>query len=108
MARLSDDYEKFAGRNVVILAIGPNDSEEFQRFWENENIPFIGLRDLEHKIGRLYKQEVNLFKLGRMPLNCVVDAIGDIRYAHYGNSMSNIPSNETLLDVIDQLNAASV
>src|SRR5688500_19994112 len=57
---------------------------------------------------RLYKQEVNLFKFGRMPLNCVVDAKGHIRYAHYGNSMSNIPANETLLDVIDKLNAASV
>lgn len=108
MARLRDDYQTFAERNVVIFAIGPNDPKEFQRFWENENIPFIGLPDLEHKIGRLYKQEVNLLKLGRMPLNCVVDAKGHIRYAHYGNSMSNIPSSETLLDVIDKLNTASV
>jgi peroxiredoxin Q/BCP len=55
----------------------------------------------------MYKQEVNLFKWGRMPLNCVVDARGYIRYAHYGKSMSDIPSNEELLHVIDQLNAAS-
>jgi len=93
---------------VVILATGPNELEEFQRFWSQETIPFIGLPDPEHKIARLYKQEVNLFKLGRMPLTCVVDARGHIRYAHYGNSMSNIPANETLLDVIDKLNAASV
>ena len=108
MARLRDEHQKFAERGAVILAIGPNDLEEFQRYWNKENIPFIGLSDPEHTIARLYKQEVNLFKLGRMPLNCVVDAKGHIRYAHYGNSMSNIPSNETLLDVIDQLNAASV
>ena len=55
----------------------------------------------------MYKQEVNLFKLGRMPLNCVVDGKGYIRYVRYGNSMSDIPSNEELLHVIDQLNAAS-
>jgi peroxiredoxin len=90
------------------LAIGPNDLAEFQRFWKNENIPFIGPPDPEHKVARLYKQEVNLFKWGRMPLNCVLDAKGDIRYSHYGNSMSNIPANETLLDVIDKLNATSV
>jgi peroxiredoxin Q/BCP len=54
-----------------------------------------------------YKQEVNLFKLGRMPLVTVVDADGLIRYAHYGASMSDIPSNAELLDVIDRLNAAS-
>ena len=108
MARLRDEHQKFAERNVVILAIGPNESEEFQRYWNKENIPFIGLPDPEHKIARLYKQEVNLFKLGRMPLNYVLDDNGHIRYAHYGNSMSNIPSNDTLLDVIDKLNAASV
>jgi peroxiredoxin len=108
LARLRDEYQKFAERSVVILAIGPNETEEFQRYWSKENIPFIGLPDPEHKIARLYKQEVNLFKLGRMPLNCVVDAKGHIRYAHYGNSMSNIPANETLLHVIDKLNAASV
>jgi peroxiredoxin Q/BCP len=55
----------------------------------------------------MYKQEVNLFKLGRMPLNCVIDPKGYIRFVHYGNSMSDIPSNEELLNVIDELNAAS-
>ena len=108
MARLRDEYQKFVERGVIILAIGPDELVEFQRYWSKENIPFIGLPDPKHKIARLYKQEVNLFKLGRMPLNCVVDAKGHIRYAHYGNSMSNIPANETLLDVIDKLNAASV
>ena len=43
-----------------------------------------------------------------MPLNCVLDAKGYIRYAHYGNSMSNINANVILLEVIDKLNAASV
>ena len=76
--------------------------------YENENLPFTGLPDPEHTIARQYKQEVNLFKWGRMPLNCIVDAKGYIRYAHYGSSMSDIPANEVLLDVIDRLNAASV
>ena len=56
---------------------------------------------------RAYRQEVNLFKLGRMPLNCVIDANGYVRFAHYGKSMSDIPSNDALLHVIDELNAAS-
>jgi peroxiredoxin Q/BCP len=55
----------------------------------------------------MYRQEVNLFKLGRMPLNCVIDSKGYVRFAHYGNSMADIPSNEELLHVIDELNAAS-
>ena len=91
----------------MILAVGPNASAAFEQYWQNEKIPFIGLPDLNHSVARMYKQEVNLFKWGRMPLNCVVDARGYIRYAHYGNSMSDIPSNEELLQVIDELNGSS-
>lgn len=107
MARLRDDYEKFISRGVEILAIGPNPVSVFQKYWRTENIPFIGLPDPDHRVARQYRQEVNLFRLGRMPLNCVVDANGFIRYAHYGASMQDIPSNEELLQVIDELNKSS-
>ena len=107
MARLRDGYEEFTSRGAEILAIGPNSLEAFEQYWQKERIPFIGLPDADHRIARMYKQEVNLFKLGRMPLNCVVDRKGYIRYAHYGASMQDIPLNEELLHVIDELNAAS-
>jgi len=107
LARLRDEHEKFTDRNVLILAVGPNTSAAFKQYWQNEKIPFIGLPDPKHSVARMYRQEVNLFKLGRMPLNCVVDGRGYIRYAHYGNSMSDIPSNEELLQVIDELDASS-
>ena len=94
-------------RDSVVLAIGPDDPATFRRYWSNENIPFIGLPDPDHNVARLYRQEVNLFKLGRMPLNCVVDRKGNIRYVHYGTSMRDIPSNEELLHVIDELNESS-
>jgi len=55
----------------------------------------------------MYRQEVNIFKLGRMPLNCIIDIKGYVRYAHYGNSMRDIPSNAELFRVIDELNKAS-
>jgi len=92
---------------VEILAVGPDSRPVFQQFWRNEKIPFIGLPDPDHTVARTYRQEVNLFKLGRMPLNCIIDANGYVRFAHYGKSMSDIPSNDALLHVIDELNAAS-
>jgi len=107
LARLRDDYEKFINRNVVVLAIGPNSPTAFEQYWENENISFIGLPDTDHAVARMYRQEVNLFKLGRMPLNCIIDRNGYIRFAHYGSSMSDIPSTEELFHVIDELNKAS-
>ena len=92
---------------MEILAVGPNPPATFRQYWQNEQIPFIGLPDPDHRVARQYRQEVNLFRLGRMPLNCVVDAKGLIRYARYGASMKDIPSNEELLQVIDELNKAS-
>jgi peroxiredoxin Q/BCP len=107
LARLRDEYEQFTRRGAAILAVGPNSRATFEQYWRRENIPFTGLPDEDHAVARTYRQEVNLFKLGRMPLNCIVDREGYIRYAHYGASMRDIPSNAELLRVIDELNAAS-
>ena len=87
--------------------MGPNNSETFRRFWGNERIQFVGLPDPDHRVAGLYRQEVNLFKLGRMPLLCILDVKGYIRFVHYGASMRDIPTNEELLHVIDELNASS-
>ena len=107
MARLRDDYEQFTARRAEILAIGPDRENAFRQYWDEHRLPFIGLPDPGHEVARRYRQQVNLFKLGRMPLVCVVDGQGMIRYAHYGLSMSDIPENTVLLDVIDELNASS-
>ena len=87
--------------------MGPHPLEIFDKYWQNERIPFVGLPDPSHSVAVQFRQEVNLFKLGRMPLSCVVDANGYIRFAHYGTSMRDIPSNDELLQVIDELNASS-
>lgn len=104
---MRDHYADFLERGAEILAVGPNDMDSFKKYWAKENIPYIGLPDPTHTVAKLYRQEVNIFKLGRMPLNCIVDTNGYIRYVHYGASMSDIPDNETLLNVIDELNKSS-
>jgi peroxiredoxin Q/BCP len=107
LARLCDGYAEFTTRNAEILAIGPDPREKFIGFWEANNLPYPGLPDPQTQVAKLYKQEVNLFKLGRMPLNAIVDRGGFIRFIHYGYSMSDIPDNESLLQVIDELNKTS-
>lgn len=107
MARLRDGYREFTTRNAEILAIGPDALEKFISYWKENNLPFPGFSDPNKRVLKLYKQEINLFKLGRMPLSAVVDRKGFIRFIHYGLSMSDIPENETLLQVIDELNRTS-
>lgn len=64
-------------------------------------MPFIGCADIKSKVADTYYQEVNLFKLGRMPAVFVIDRSGMILYSHYGDAMSDIPANEELLKVLD-------
>lgn len=97
----------FESRGVEILAVGPDALESFQRYWARENIPFIGLPDPDHTVAKMYRQEVNLFKLGRMPMNCIVDVNGFIRYIHYSANRKDYPDTEIFFNVIDELNKAS-
>jgi peroxiredoxin Q/BCP len=104
MAQLRQDYQKFVDRQAQVIAVGPEDAKAFADFWHTERMPSVGLADHEHIVANLYGQEVNPLKLGRMPALVVVDKEGKIRYQHYGNSMSDIPSNEAILSLLDDLN----
>jgi peroxiredoxin Q/BCP len=105
LARLRDDYTEFTSRSAEVIAIGPNGPGEFGRYWRSEQMPFIGIPDPRHRVARRYRQEVNLFKLGRMPLVAVVDAGGLLQYVHRADSMADIPENGVLLEVIERIRA---
>ncbi len=104
MAQLRQDFAEFEKRQTVILVAGPEDAEGFKAYWSQHNLPFIGLPDPKASVLKLYGQEVNLFKLGRMPAQVIVDRQGIARYAHYGHSMADIPENSELFEILDELN----
>ena len=101
MAQLRQDYEKFVRLDTEILVAGPENANAFRDYWAKEKLPFIGLPDPEHKVLKLYGQEVKIFKLGRMPAQVMIDKSGKVRFVHYGHSMSDIPENKELLDLIE-------
>jgi len=102
MAQLRQDYPRFKKLKTEIIVVGPENAESFQAYWTKEDLPFIGLPDPEHRVLKKYGQEVNLFKLGRLPALMLIDASGILRYVHYGHSMSDIPSNQELLEALKQ------
>ena len=104
MAQLRRDFAIFEAETTVILVIGPESSESFAKYWKENDLPFIGLPDPKHSVLKLFGQEVKLFKLGRMPAQVIIDKEGIARYAHYGHSMSDIPKNKELLDIIREIN----
>ena len=103
MAQLRQDYDRFVEHGAEIVVVGPEKAEAFARYWQQEGLPFVGLPDPQHSVLKLYGQEVNLFKLGRMPAQLIVDRAGLVRYVHYGHNMSDIPANAELLGLLETL-----
>ena len=105
MAQLRQDYQEFVKRQAQVIVVGPEDAQAFAAYWQQHDLPFVGLPDRQASVLKLYGQEVNLFKLGRMPAQVIVDKAGVARFVHYGHSMSDIPENAEVLALLDQLNA---
>lgn len=104
MAQLRQDYQQFLDRGAVIVTVGPETAEDFKSFWTTREMPFTGIPDPKHVIANLYGQQVDIFKLGRMPTMFVIDKAGKIRFRHYGKSMSDIPPDADILALLDNLN----
>lgn len=102
---MRQDFQKFTARDVEIIAIGPDGPNAFRRYWEEEQLPFTGCADVGSKVAAQFDQKVNWLKFGRMPAEFIIDRDGTIRYFHYGDSMSDIPGNAEILDVIETLQA---
>ena len=104
MAQLRQDHAEFVQRQTEVIVVGPENAQAFQAYWQQHALPFIGLPDPNASVLKLYGQEVNLFKLGRMPAQVIVDKSGVARFVHYGHTMADIPENAELFSLLDQIN----
>jgi peroxiredoxin Q/BCP len=104
MAQLRQDYQEFVDRDAEVVAVGPDSEQEFKDYWRKEELPFVGLADPTHTVADRYGQEVKLLRFGRMPALMVIDKAGLVRHSHYGGSMSDIPPNREIFDILDKLN----
>jgi peroxiredoxin len=104
MAQLRQDFAEFGKRGTTILVLGPENTAAFARYFGEHDLPFTGLPDPHHTVLDLYGQQVNLFKFGRMPAQLLVDKAGRVRCVHYGQKMTDIPTNAEMLAMIDEIN----
>jgi peroxiredoxin len=101
---LRQDSDKFAAADTTLLVLGPEDANAFANYWKKNDLPFIGLPDPQHHVLKLYGQEVNIFKFGRMPAQVTIDKQGVVRFVHYGHDARDIPGNDEILDSLNALN----
>ena len=107
MAQLRRDYQIIVNLDTEVIVVGPEDEESFLNYWKKEELPFIGLPDPDHTVLKRYGQEVNLFKLGRMPAQMIIDKSGTLRFVHYGHSMADIPGNDETIRLLESINEPS-
>ena len=105
MAQLRQDYDQFTQRDAEVVVVGPESADKFANYFQENDLPYIGLPDPKHTVLKMYKQQVKLLKLGRMPSQTVVDKNGMIQFAHFGKSMQDIPTTEDMIEILDKLNA---
>lgn len=104
MAQLRRDYYKFVERDTEVIILGPESDNQFKLQWKMFANPFIGVPDPKHHVLKRYGQEIDLFKLGRMPAQVLVDKHGIARFVHYGKSMSDIPQTQEMLELLEEVN----
>jgi peroxiredoxin Q/BCP len=108
MAQLRQEHDQFAKQGVAILIVGPENAKKFADYFSQHHLPFTGLPDPKHRVLKQFGQEVKIFKFGRMPAQVFVDKTGIVRFVHYGHSMSDIPSNEELLSLVQEINQEEI
>jgi len=97
---MQEDLSLFTDKKAQITVIAPHNAEMVREYWEKEMLGYTGIPDPGGKVGKLYGQEWNLFKLGRMPALFIINGNGKIAFAQYAKSMTDIPSNAELLGVM--------
>jgi peroxiredoxin len=108
MAQLRQDYDKFVAQDTEVVVVGPENAAAFAKYWQENNLPFVGLPDPSHSVLKLYGQEVKLFKFGRQPAQISMDKNGQVRFVHYGHDPSDIPSNAEILNLLETMNQESL
>jgi len=98
---MKKDIKQFTDRKAKIVVIVPHGAEKTKSYWEKENLPYIGIPDPDGTLGKLYGQEWNLIKLGRMPALFIIDQQGAIAFAQYAKNMADIPENKKLLQMLE-------
>ena len=97
------DFDEFRARKTAIVVVVPHSAKKTEEYWASEELPYIGIPDEDGKLANLYGQEWKLLKLGRMPAMFVINRDGSLAFAQYGQSMSDIPRNRSVLKILEGL-----
>jgi peroxiredoxin len=100
---LRQDHQRFVDRGATVVAIGPHSADEVAKHLKQNPTPFALLPDADGAVFAAYDVPSRLMSLGQQPATFVIDRTGIIRFDAVGAQQWNIPSNATVLEVLDKL-----
>jgi peroxiredoxin Q/BCP len=100
---LRERIEEFEKRDVVVLAVAPDNLENARRYFETNDIPFPCLADPDRAVFRLYDVKSAVISLGQRPGLLIIDGEGVVRYAYLGGQQWEIPTVDETLKQLDAL-----
>lgn len=104
MGRLSRDIKEFEQLDSVLYGILVDKKENAMKLEQKYGLgKFPVYYDSNKKMANMLNQEVKIAKAGRLPGLLIVDKEGIIQYAYYGDSMSDIPKNSDVFEVLKKL-----
>lgn len=98
--KLAKWHPEFVEADAEIIAVGPDQPGDFQKFFAEHRIAFPGIPDPEHVLADTYGQEVKWWKLGRLPAQFLISPPGVVRFSEYSRSMAAITPPEELLALV--------
>ncbi len=100
MVRLHQEKDYLKSKNINMVVIVPEDEKKLLKYLNNTSINLNFVSDSNHEIANKYNQEVNIFKLGRMPAQIVLDKKLKVIFEHHASSMKDIiPESQIFKDL---------
>ncbi len=100
---MRDDIGRFTELGARVVAIAPEGPSALERYAARGPFPFPIVADVDHRTFDAYDVGSRALSLGQRPAVFVVDGGGIVRFDSVGTQQWQIPTNDTVLDVLRKL-----
>ncbi len=94
MVQLHQDREKFKEKGIKIIVVCPENEEKIKKYLDKEPLDLVFVADPTHTLADFYKQQVKIFKFGRLPAQILLDKDRNTVFEHFATSMKDVVENE--------------
>ena len=104
---MRDEIDRFTEAGARIVTIAPDTPEGVAKFVRDNEYPFGLLADVDHAVFDAYDVASKMASLGQRPALFVIDRDGIVRFDSVGTQQWQIPTNDNVLAIVNELRGAA-